>query len=96
MSHKLNQTTRFSKLYKKLTKNNKSLKRRIRAVTKNITDDPFSPNLKTHKVNTSKFGLVYSSRVTGDVRIIWKFIDNRAVILFVSVGGHEGKRSVYI
>ncbi len=56
--------------------------------------DPYYPSLKTHKVDITNFGVVYSSRVTGDIRIVWKYL-NRDTIVILTTGGHDGKSSVY-
>ncbi len=61
-----------------------------------LTLDPFYPGLKTHKVNSRLFGNAFSSRVTGDIRIIWKFDDNKTLtLLLMDLGGHSGRGKVY-
>lgn len=78
----------FNKSYEKLTRNNKSLKKSIRRAVNILSNDPFYPGLKTHKAGTRLYGEKYSSRVTGDIRIIWDFIDGK-IILLITLGGHD-------
>jgi mRNA-degrading endonuclease YafQ of YafQ-DinJ toxin-antitoxin module len=59
--------------------------------------DPFSNPLKTHKVQSRKYGLMYSSKVNSDLRLIWNFDEeNRLVLLLLDLGGHEGSGKVYL
>lgn len=61
-----------------------------------LEQDPFSPPLHSHKVHTRLFGEVWSSRVTGNLRILWRFHDERVEVLeLLDLGGHSGKDSVY-
>lgn len=38
-----------------------------------LGQDPWEPSLKSHKVTTDLFGKVFSSSITGDIRIIWRY-----------------------
>jgi len=39
---------------------------------------------------------MYSSKVTGDLRIIWNFDkNNNLFLILLDLGGHEGKNKVY-
>jgi len=51
-------------------------------------------SLKTHKVFISDYGKVYSSNVTGDIRVIWS-LEETYVLLLLDIGGHEGSTRVY-
>ena len=88
-------STRFAKDYKKYCKKNKNFKSIITSVVKTLSYDPHYYALKTHKVNTRIWGNVYSSRLTGDLRILWKFSAEKIDILLLELGGHSGKNSVY-
>ncbi len=57
-----------------------------------ISKDPMNPSLRSHKV-----GNYWSSRVTGDIRIIWEYgnDDKVNVIEILDVGGHSGSNKVY-
>lgn len=89
--------TRFSsRKYSKLIKNNRSIKDRLNKAFKLLSDDPFSQKLRTHKVLSRKYGKVNSSRVTGDLRIVWVFKKGGMTVLeILDIGGHSGKRKVY-
>lgn len=63
---------------------------------KKLAENPNNPSLKSHKVDTPKFGKAYSSRVTGDLRIIWEYSKGGFQILdLLDIGGHSGKGGVY-
>ncbi len=86
----------FVRILKKLVKGNQILRRKAKKTIKKLGDNPFDKGLKTHKVKTRQYGNVYSSKVTGDIRIIWIFVENKkAVILALTIGGHSGKHDVY-
>jgi mRNA-degrading endonuclease YafQ of YafQ-DinJ toxin-antitoxin module len=62
-----------------------------------LAEDPEHPTLKTHKVNAiiAKSQL-YSSSITGDIRIIWDYNNgNINIIDLLDIGGHSGKDKVY-
>ncbi len=88
-------TTTFDRSYKKLSKKNSSLTLIIRNIVKKIRRDPFDECLHTHKVMSRNHGLVYSSRVTKDLRILWIEQSKGMVILLLDMGGHSGKNKVY-
>ena len=86
----------FKKRYQKLTNNNRKLKKRIVNLLKMLTLDPFSTMLSTHKIYSRQLGQRYSSRITGDIRIIWDFDSGlKNGIVLLDLGGHEGKKKVY-
>jgi mRNA-degrading endonuclease YafQ of YafQ-DinJ toxin-antitoxin module len=88
-------TKEFERSYKKYIKGDVGLKKIIDQKIIILTENPFSSSLKTHKVNTRNYGIRYSSRVTGDLRIIWDFFDNRTTIIALTIGGHSGNKKVY-
>lgn len=86
----------FDASYRRVTKGNKELKKRVLKVIDLLQEDPFYPSLKTHKVNTRIHGVRYSSMVTGDIRLIWDFdTDDKVRIIVINIGGHSGKNKVY-
>lgn len=86
----------FTKSYKKVVKGNRELEKRTEKAIRLLLIDPFYPSLKTHKVNTRLTGIKYSSRVTGDIRMIWDFdSEDRIRIILINIGGHSGKSKVY-
>ncbi len=86
----------FKKPYRKLTEGNNQLKIAVRKAFKLLEVDPKYPSLHSHKVQTPTFGEKWSSRVTGDIRIIWDFDEDNNLIIFVlDIGGHSGSGKVY-
>ncbi|MFA7142439.1 MAG: hypothetical protein WC175_00425 [Candidatus Dojkabacteria bacterium] len=93
--YSLNTTKSVDKKIRKLGKGNKRLDKEMRRTFKQLEKNPFYKSLKTHKVNTGKWGEAYSSRVTGDIRILWYLYDKNLLILIIDIGGHSGSKSVY-
>jgi mRNA-degrading endonuclease YafQ of YafQ-DinJ toxin-antitoxin module len=87
-------TTRFQREYKKIVKGNREVEERFLSIIERLSVNPFGRGLRTHTVNISGFGRVYSSRVTGDIRIIWNFKDDTIIILH-RIGGHSGSSNIY-
>jgi mRNA-degrading endonuclease YafQ of YafQ-DinJ toxin-antitoxin module len=86
----------FWKNYQKIVKGNSVLKKQVQSTLEQLIRDPFYPSLKTHKVDTKKYDNVWSSRVSGDVRVVWSFDkNNRLVILVLELGTHSGANQVY-
>jgi len=95
MKYQVATTNDFRNTFKKLTKGNHRLGEQIMTALEQMEEDPFYKGLKTHKVQSRKYGIAYSSRVTGDIRVIWDFRKDSPIILALTVGGHSGKHSVY-
>ncbi|MBN1331638.1 type II toxin-antitoxin system mRNA interferase toxin, RelE/StbE family [Candidatus Dojkabacteria bacterium] len=95
--YKLRRSSYFKRKYRKITKGNQSFKVRIVKVLGMLSTDPFHPSLRTHKIITSRNRKeAWSSRVSGDYRIIWRFEGKTVeVIQLLDIGGHSGGRSVY-
>jgi len=86
----------FKRQLKKLAKRDQSLRSRFRHVLNTFRKNPFHHSLRTHKVDASKYGRKWSSKVTGNLRIIWDFDKTKTkVILLLTLGGHSGKCKVY-
>jgi mRNA-degrading endonuclease YafQ of YafQ-DinJ toxin-antitoxin module len=80
----------FKKNYKALIKNNKKLKLNIDQTLVDLGTDPHDPTLGSHKVNLSLYGEVWSSRVTGDIRIIWDYNEAQEIeIILINIGCHD-------
>ena len=88
-------TKRAAKKYKKLTANNNQLQQKIQEILKVLVDNPFHSRLKTHKVQITSYGIVYSSSITKDIRIIWDFEKEKVTIILLDIGGHSGSKGVY-
>lgn len=70
--------------------------KKLNKTLKILAQEPFYPSLHTHKVISKNFGEQYSSRVTGDIRIIWCFHENHVLTLLVlDIGTHSGSHRVY-
>lgn len=66
-------TSSFNKDYRKIAKRNTLLQKRILKSLNLLSNNPNYPSLRTYKVNSIEFDNVWSSWVTGDVRIIWEY-----------------------
>ena len=87
-------TSSFNKDYKKIIKRNPLLQKRILKSLTLLSNNPNYQSLRTHKVNSIEFDNVWSSWVTGDVRIIWEYNNNSAIKL-LALGAHSGSNKVY-
>jgi addiction module RelE/StbE family toxin len=87
-------TSSFNKDYKKIIKRNTLLQKRILKSLTLLSNNPNYQSLRTHKVNSIEFDNVWSSWVTGDVRIIWEYNNNTAIKL-LALGTHSGSNKVY-
>ena len=86
----------FWKVYKKITKGNLVLKKKIVKTLKLLAFDPKCKVLRAHKVTTNRFGEKWAIWVSGDIRIIWDYDENnRLTILVLSIGGHSGGGKAY-
>lgn len=95
MSYTIYTTNDFDRSFKKLKKKDNQLSQKVIDTLGTLSQTPFKNNLKTHKVYSRKHGATYSSRVTGDIRILWLFSNQKYTILALAVGGHSGKSKVY-
>jgi len=94
--YSINPSEDFAKTYKKLTRGNLVLQKQFNKTLKQLRTDPFYSSLKTHKVDSKKYSNVYSSWVSGDVRIIWAFDEKQElVILVLETSTHSGGNMVY-
>ena len=88
-------TKKAARKYKKLTTNNNQLQQKVQEILKVLVDNPFHSKLKSHKVQISNYGIVYSSNITKDIRIIWDFEKEKVTIILLDIGGHSGSKGVY-
>lgn len=85
---------RFKRRFKKLTKANPGLQRKIIDVLRLLADDPFTPSLKTHKLTGTLEGL-WACSVAYDCRIIFSLTtlknqdQQQAFILLLDIGSHD-------
>ena len=86
----------FEKDLIRLIKNDKKLLKRFENRLKQLSIDPKHNSLKSHKVDTKKFDDVWSSSITGDIRIIWIYAPNKdKIIVLLQTGSHSGSNKVY-
>jgi mRNA-degrading endonuclease YafQ of YafQ-DinJ toxin-antitoxin module len=73
--YQLDYTNYFLKKLKKLVKKNQPLATRTQNTLETMIQNPFDISLRTHVINFPnqpiKHSQTYSSRVDGDIRIIW-------------------------
>jgi mRNA-degrading endonuclease YafQ of YafQ-DinJ toxin-antitoxin module len=88
--------TNFENKADKLVRQDSLLKKKLEKALKLLSDNPLYPSLRTHKVDSKEFTDVWSSWVTGDIRIIWKYShDQILIIILLDIGSHSGNRRVY-
>lgn len=75
-------------------KKDKDLYAIIIHIMEKLEINPFDRTLHTHKVNSVRGNGTYSSRVTGNIRIIW-IVQGSQIIILLDVGGYSGSKKVY-
>lgn len=95
MKYELEFTRKAERMLIKYIKGNPLLEKKFLTAFETLLNDQFSPSLRTHKVVSKDFGMAFSSRVTGDIRVIWNYYEDQVIILIYTIGSHSGKRSVY-
>ena len=90
----LHYTSEYERDFKKIVRKDKLLASRIINVSEKLIVNPFSVSLRTHIVRISSLGRVYSSKVSGDIRILWT-LEEENIILLHRIGGHSGSSKVY-
>lgn len=92
--YKLTYSKKFDRDYRGFVKGNRNLEVRIIKTLLQLGRDPFYQGLKTHRVHIPNLGRVYSSRVTGDLRVVWRVKEGRIIFLY-RIGGHSGSSNIY-
>jgi mRNA-degrading endonuclease YafQ of YafQ-DinJ toxin-antitoxin module len=90
----LHYTSEYERDFKKIARKDKLLASKVLVVSERLGVNPFSIALRTHIVRISSLGRVYSSKVTGDIRILWT-LEKEDIILLHRIGGHSGGSNVY-
>lgn len=87
---KIRQTDNFTRKAGKLTKNNDYLTRKLSETLDKLTSDPFSKSLFTHKLK-GDLENKYSSRITYELRIIFKIIkeNEENILVLLAIGTHD-------
>ncbi|MFP4135341.1 MAG: type II toxin-antitoxin system YafQ family toxin [Cyanobacteriota bacterium] len=77
----------FKRAFKKRIKGNANLEAKFWQKLSQFTVDPFSPNLKTHKLS-GKLKEFWSFSVDYDERVLFYFTEEEKVV-FVDIGTHN-------
>ncbi len=87
---KLNLTKKFKKEAVKLTSKDSALKNKLSNVLKILSEDPFSPLLRPHKLK-GEYKDLWALSLTYELRIIIQFrdINNEKVIDLLTIGTHD-------
>jgi addiction module RelE/StbE family toxin len=89
-------TPEFLEDYKKLIKKNNLLIKKFSKSLQLLAGNPQHNSLRSHKVDTIDNQDVWSSWITGDIRIIWLYDkDKKLVIVLLETGTHSGSNKVY-
>ena len=72
----------FNRSFRKITKKTPQLKNQIVNVLRLLSDDPFTPSLKSHKLGGNLAGL-WSCSVAYDCRIIFNFSEDEDLLQIV-------------
>jgi mRNA-degrading endonuclease YafQ of YafQ-DinJ toxin-antitoxin module len=88
---------KFITVYDAKIQGNLKLEKAVQKTFHLLEIDPKYRSLKTHKVDTKNHDNVFSSRITGDWRIIWAFDEpsKTATIICLELGTHGGANQVY-
>ena len=87
---KLNLTNKFKRESAKLIKRNPSLRNKLSDTLKILSQDPFYPSLKTHKLK-GEYEDLWSLSLSYEIRIIIQFreYENEKIIDLLTVGDHD-------
>ena len=88
-------TSKFKRKLKRLVKRNLNLISEVREVLQQLAINPKYPSLNSHKVKTVDGIIAWSSRISGDLRIIWREDGKALLIVLLDIGGHSGSKKVY-
>jgi addiction module RelE/StbE family toxin len=82
----------FVRAFKRVGKKHPGLIRDIETVLRFLVEDPFAPQLETHKLK-GKLSGSWACKVAYDLRIVFDFVKNEregeSDILLLEIGSHE-------
>ena len=82
----------FKRAFKKFVKKNPDFQERIINVLDILSEDPFTPSLKSHKLTVTLEGL-WACSVAYDCRIFFTFYQDEqsqeSLIVLVDIGSHD-------
>lgn len=80
----------FLRRMKKILKYDKLLVDQVNQTMALLKVNPFYPTLKTHRISHPIYGEVNSSKVNGDIRVLWVFKDGGFKVLnILAIGGSQ-------
>ena len=86
----------FEISYKKIIKGNSVLEKKLEKTLLFLKANPRYPSLKSHKVDTIEHKNVWVSWVTGDIRLVWYYNDEKELIITcIQVGTHSDANQIY-
>ena len=88
MKIKITFSSSFKKAFKKKIKNNKRREKKFLKAIEKFINNPFSPQLRTHKL-TGILKDLWSFRIDYEIRIIFYFDENREGAVFIDIGSHD-------
>ena len=89
MIFKIEFSKEFEKKYAKIVKKDKKIKKKIDKAISLLSQNPKYPSLKSHIIQDTKYGQVWSSWAAPDLRIFWYYLDDEIIILLVNIGSHD-------
>ena len=89
MIFKIEFSKEFEKKYAKIVKKDKKIKKKIDKAISLLSQNPKYPSLKSHIIQDTKYGQVWSSCAAPDLRIFWYYLDDEIIILLVNIGSHD-------
>jgi mRNA interferase YafQ len=95
MKRELIQTSRFCRSYKRFVSRNEVLRLNVDAALRQLSDDPFIPPMRVHKLDGNLFGL-YACSCGYDCRIVFAIevidsgeVEKVEVVVLYDVGTHD-------
>ena len=90
MNRELIPTTAFTRAVRKYLKRHPQAAERINLTLQALSEDAFTPRLRTHKLKGELDG-VWACTAGYDCRILFEFVtnDNTEAILLLSIGTHD-------
>lgn len=94
--YKITPSSHFLRKVKKILRKDNSLKKHLEYTLSVLEGNLFNEYLKTHLVIQKNGKKGFSSYVTDDLRVIWKYENKKAKLIgLVDFGDHSGKNKVY-
>lgn len=82
----------FTRQFKRLVRQNPQIRQVVAQTLQHLTDDPFDPTLRTHKLKGQLEGK-WSCSIDYSYRIVFKFVENSDLktedILLLAIGSHD-------